>query len=344
MAAPAKRRPRKREAETKEAQDRLDRVGAGRRHHDLKNRPWKDCNPVVELLAEMHVATGEPVFTEALKMADLYGFTQAADPMRRIREVGALLSRVKAVPFVEAELRRQKEQGKRRSMRKACEWAAEQVAIEAPSVETARKHVEATWKAHQRGDIPDGYTGCKLLCAAAFEFDPMSWRLGYLSWERDDTRTRKHLKRFGGVVLKTMCEDHPAQKAMKGKPPDLQAEISRELREWDAEQLSNGAMIAEEQAQIRAIALALGSQKRKVGAGAAISGGSSSDRLADAIFAACGYHDGEGNLCVDPQDVERLLRMVADTGSISKALDGAGRRALQTAHPELAQFVRHAGR
>ena len=138
----------------------FDRVGVAQRHkHFRSSRPG---NLFTKVLTEAYVATGEPVFLDAARMGDLYGFNDG-DALRKIRQVGALMTSARAVPAVDAELARQREASERPSLRKAYARAAVEVGVEAPTLEAARKRVESTYKASASGKIPSGDTGGEIL-------------------------------------------------------------------------------------------------------------------------------------------------------------------------------------
>jgi hypothetical protein len=254
----------RRKVETKQLQSKFNEIGAGRRYNLFKSPPWERRNPLVKLLMEAHVATGEPSFLEALKVAERYGFTEAIEPRRRIREVGILLASRGAIPFVEEELQRQREAGERQSYRRACEWAAVEAAVEAPTLEAARKRVATTYDAHLRGQIPDGNTGRMLLVATICGFpspECMEVPVNKVAWYPDNVDTRSTLAhRPDCFVLdraykdweeskdlllierleRVLSELKDAEEAAKNRSPHIDAEIWHRVRQASGAELMEG--------------------------------------------------------------------------------------------------------
>jgi hypothetical protein len=111
------------------------------------------------------VASGEPVFIEAMRIANIYGIDACAEPLRRLRKIGNQQAGLRAVAQVEAELGRQAKSGERPSVRRASERVAVELGIEAPSLEAARKRIEGVRVAHRNGHIADGDTRRDILVA-----------------------------------------------------------------------------------------------------------------------------------------------------------------------------------
>jgi hypothetical protein len=154
-------------------------------------------NPLLNLLVDLANATDDPVFSDAANALKYYG---CGDPKKhagkRIKQLLTLLQNNGSIPScVDAELKRQKRRGEKKSVKAACRAVAGRCAF-GPTFDATVKRVERIYRVHKRDGLPSGDTGRELFVAQLED-----GKIDDCCWVSDDRYTRQALARHEVVLL-----------------------------------------------------------------------------------------------------------------------------------------------
>jgi hypothetical protein len=148
---------------------RFEESGAGTKYARREKRRPLPINSIANWLLEIFKATRDPAFYEAFRLLPVYDLA-GPNLGKRLQAISTQLDCAEAIPMVEEARQRQSSQQDRFNLKAACERAALEVGVEAPSLDAASKRVERAYRDHQKGRIHTGDSGDKLIVASIKRF------------------------------------------------------------------------------------------------------------------------------------------------------------------------------